>query len=70
MSYFFLITRIAILVKTNLGHELIELQNIFKNWGIYNLISVKISHVPRILASQNRFQSLYDEIFYIDRFLE
>jgi hypothetical protein len=28
------------------------------------------SLVMRILVSQNRFQSLYDKIFNIDRFLE
>ena len=37
----------------------------------YNLNSVMISYIPRILESQNRFQSLCDEIFNIDdRFLE
>ena len=33
-----------------------------KHWGIYNLNSVIISRVLMILASQNRIQSLYDEI--------
>ena len=33
--------------------------------GIYNLNTVIISCVLEILVSQNRFQSLYDEIFYI-----
>ena len=35
-----------------------------------SLNSVIISCVPSILASQNRFKSLYDEIFNIERFLE
>jgi hypothetical protein len=32
------------------------------NKGIYDFKSVIISRVLRILASQNRFQSMYDEI--------
>ena len=55
--------------KMKLGDQLIQLQNNLKNSGII-AYSVKISHVLRILASQNRFQSLYNEIFNIDRFLE
>ena len=47
-----------------------KLQKYLKNWGIYNLNSVMISCVLRNLASQNRFQSMYDEIFNIDRFVE
>ena len=47
-----------------------KLQNNLKIWEIYNLGSVIISPVLRIFASQNRFQSLYDEIFNIDRFVE
>ena len=38
-------------------------QNNLKYWGIYNLNSIIISRVLRFLTSQNRFQSLYDEIF-------
>jgi hypothetical protein len=38
--------------------------------GIYNLNRVIISRVLKILASENRFQSLYDEIYNIDRFVE
>ena len=41
-----------------------------KSLGIYNLSSFIISRILRILASQNRFQSLYDEILNIERFLE
>ena len=41
-----------------------------KYWGIYNLNSVMISRVLKILASQNWFYSLYAEIFNIDRFVE
>ena len=44
--------------------------NYILNKGIYNLSSVMISCVLRILASQIRFESLYHEIFNIDRFLE
>ena len=55
--------------KMKLGDQLIQLQNNLKNSGII-AYSFKISHVLRILASQNRFQSLYNEIFNIDRFLE
>ena len=40
------------------------------NGGIYDLNSVIISRVLRIIAYQNKFNSLYDEIFTIDRFLE
>ena len=47
-----------------------KLQNNLKNWGIYNLNSIIINLILRILASQNRFQSLYDEIFNMDRFVE
>ena len=47
-----------------------KLQNNLKNWGIYNSNNVIIYRVLRIFASQNRFQSMYDEIFNIDRFLE
>jgi hypothetical protein len=37
--------------------------------GVF-IICVIISLVPRILASQNRLQSLYDELFNIDRFID
>ena len=47
-----------------------KLQSNLKYWGIYNLNKVLISRVLKILASQNRFQSLYDEIFNIDRFVD
>ena len=47
-----------------------KLQNNQNNWGIYNLFCVIISSVQTIFTSQNWFQSLYDEIFNIDRFLE
>ena len=47
-----------------------QLQNNLSNSGIHNLNSVMIFHVLVILASQNRFQSLYDEIYNIDRFLD
>ena len=47
--------------KIKLGDQLIILQNDHRNWGIYSLNSVTISRVLRILASQNRFQSLYDK---------
>ena len=47
-----------------------KLGNQLKYWGIYNLNRVFISCVLKILASQNRFQSLYNEIFNIDRFVE
>ena len=44
--------------KLKLGDDQLKkkLHNNPKNWGIYNLNSVKISRVLRILASQNRFQ--------------
>ena len=38
--------------------------------GIYDLNSVKLSRILRILAFQNSFQSLDDEILNIDKFLE
>ena len=47
-----------------------KLQNDLKNWRIYDLSKVIISHVLRILIPKIRFQSLYDEIFNIERFLE
>ena len=47
----------------------VQILNNIKNWGIYFFDSVIISRVMNILASQNWFQSLYDEIFNIDRFL-
>ena len=47
-----------------------QLQNNLKNLEIYNLNSVMISCVLRIIASQNKFKSLYDEKFNIDRFVE
>ena len=43
--------------KMKLGDQLIYLPNNLKKWRIYHLNSVRIS------ASQNQFQSLYDEIF-------
>jgi len=54
--------------KIKLGDQLKKFN--LKYWGIYNLNSVIISCVLKLLASQNRFQSLYDEIFNIDRFVE
>ena len=56
--------------KIKLGNQLIYFQNNFKYLGIYNLNILIISRVLRILASQNKFKSLYREIFNIDRFLE
>ena len=52
--------------KLKLGDQLKTILKI----GGYNLNSVIISRFLRILASQNRFQSLYDEIFNIDGFVE
>ena len=52
--------------KMTLGDQLIQLQNNLKKWEIYNLKSVLIFRVLRILVSQNRFQSMYDEISNID----
>ena len=49
-----------------MGGQAKKLQNNLKYWGIYNFNSVIISRVLRILASQNRFQSMYDKIFKID----
>ena len=40
--------------QIKLGDQLIQLQNNHKNWGIYNLNSIKISRVLRILAFQYR----------------
>ena len=57
-------------IKMKLEDQLINFKTILTIWGLYSLNSVIISCVLRILASQNRFQSLYDEIFNIDRFLE
>ena len=51
--------------KFKFGGPAKKLQNNLKNWGIYNLNSVIISRVLRILPSQNWLQSLYDEIFNI-----
>ena len=57
--------------KLKFGDQLKNLiKNNLKNWGIYNLSSVIISRVLWILVSQNKFQSLYDEIFNIDKFVE
>ena len=56
--------------KLKLGDQLKKLQNNRKNRGIYNLNIVIISRVLRILTSQNRFQSLHDEIFNSARFEE
>ena len=56
--------------KFKFGEPAKKLQNNLKYWGIYNLNSVIISRFLRILPSQNWLQSLYDEIFNIDRFLE
>ena len=56
--------------KLKLEETANKLQNNLKDWGIHNLNIVIISRVLRILAPQNRFQSLYDEIFNIDRFVE
>ena len=54
--------------KKKLGGQLRNINR--KNWGIYNLNSVIIYCVLRILAYQNMFQSLYDEIFNIDRVVD
>ena len=43
-----------------------DFRNNLTNWGIYNFNSIIISHGLRILAPQNRFQTLYDQIFNID----
>ena len=51
--------------KLKLVEPLKKTQNNLKYWGIYNLRSVIFSRVLRILTSQKRFQSLYDEIFNI-----
>ena len=59
-----------LLLPPNLDGFVRELQNNLKNWGTYGLNIVIISRSLRILTSQNRFQSLHDEIFIIDRFLE
>ena len=56
--------------KVKFGDQLINLQNKLENWGIYNLDIVMISRVLMILASQNRCQSLFDELLNIDIFLE
>ena len=56
--------------KIKLGDQLKNFRTNKKNWGFYNLSGVIISSVLSILVSQNRFQSLYDEIFNIDRFVE
>ena len=58
--------------KLKLGDQLKKPQNNLNKWGIYNLNtnSFIISRVLRILASQKRFQSLFDEIYNIDRFVE
>ena len=50
-----------------IGDLLISLQNNLQNLGINNFYSIIISNVLRILASQNRFKSQYDEIFNINR---
>ena len=48
-----------------------KLGNLLKNIKqTEKLFSVIITRVLRILASYNRFQSLYDAIFNIDGFLE
>jgi hypothetical protein len=47
-----------------------KLHKNLKSWGIYNLNSVIISRVLGILASQNRFQLLFDEILNVDRIVE
>ena len=54
----------------SIGGPAKKLKNNLKNWGIYNLNSVIIFRVLRILASKKMFQSLYDEIFNIIRFIE
>ena len=46
--------------KIKLGDQLIKLQINFKDYWIFNLNGVIISRVLGILASQNRFQSMYD----------
>ena len=57
-------------INSNWGTSYKKLQKIQENWGIYSLSSVKMSRVLRIIASQNIFESLYDEMFNIDRFVE
>ena len=47
------------LIEFKIGGPDKKLQNNVKNWGIYNLNSVIISRVLRILVSQNRFHSLH-----------
>ena len=49
-----------------LGDQL-ETEKFLKKLGIDNLNSVTISHALGILASQNRFKTLYDEILNIER---
>ena len=57
--------------KMKLGDQLILLQINLKNLRIYNLNSVKISRVLRILASQKQVSiTVWIDIFKIDRFLE
>ena len=58
------------MVKKIRGSADITSEQSLKSWVIYNLNSFKISCVLMILASKNKFQSLYDEIFNIDRFFE
>ena len=56
--------------KIEIGGQAKKLQNNLKKWGNYNLNSVIISSHLRILSSQNKFQSLYDKLFKIDKFVE
>ena len=55
--------------KMKLGDQQFNLRTILKIKA-YSLHSVMISYVLNILTSQNRFQSLYVEIFNHDRFVE
>ena len=55
--------------KLKFGNQLKNFRTIKKNWVIYNLKSVIISCVLRVIVPKN-IQSLYDEIFNIDRFAE
>ena len=59
--------------RLKLGDQLKNFRTILKHWGkILKHWGNRfiISRVLRILASQNRCQSLYDEIFNIDKFVE
>ena len=61
---------LELISKNKLGDELTQLKKNLKNCGINDLNSVTISRVLKVLALKNIFQSLYNEIFNIQRFLE